>query len=174
MTWNKHSTRQTKSFVKTELLISEISLLGLCVLASASVLTSCGTNKQSKQTQQSANISPEEGMRSLFEEYKKRDLANDPSIMDLYTDDATISLNSKVYSKAEYAQLVQDAYKSPAGAANKATAYSNVEVMATAPGEGEARFSGSLATMKLNVNWMLRRTDNGWRIWNETFGYSAK
>jgi hypothetical protein len=46
--------------------------------------------------------------------------------------------------------------------------------MATAPGEGEARFSGSLATMKLNVNWMLRRTDNGWRIWNETFGYSAK
>lgn len=111
-------------------------------------------------------------VQKLFEEYKARDLANDPKIIDLYADDSSVSLSGKVYTKKEYADYVSSAYASAAGQLNKNTQYTELQVLGQSGNSAEGRFSASLGPTNMTVYWMLKRLPNGdWKISNETFGF---
>lgn len=150
------------------------SVLGIAVALLVSMSFSGCRSKDSVSKPASAcSADGDKGVRALYEEYKTRDLANDPTIMDLYADDSSIALSGAVYKKDQYAEFVKKQYQDH-GAVNKNTEYGDISVQDVDANRAEASFTAMLKSSNMNVYWMLSRDKKSqWQIQSESFGFGG-
>ena len=121
-----------------------------------------------------------ESARQLFEEYKKRDQASDPKLVDLYAADATIESDveredaptqKEKYDRAKFCALITKTFADPALSKKSAgTAYES-PTMSRELLDKEAmkvEFSASQGDTAMKVNWVLHKSPEGqWQIRKE-------
>lgn len=145
--------------------MNKIIRLSLAPLIGALLSTACGPAAPTPDT---AKLEIER----MYNQYKARDVANDPKIMDLYADDSHVALSGASLSKEQYSKVVETAYKE-AGDVNKQTEYDPITIELTGPASAEARFTARIGEKHTNVYWMLKRDPKkkAWFIQSESYGF---
>jgi hypothetical protein len=109
-------------------------------------------------------------VKQLFQQYKSLDLSNNPQIIGLYADDATIDVLGARHTKATYGQYVATAYRSVGSGLNTHTVYSEPQILSVSNNAAQLKFYGTLGANTMTVNWYLRKTPAGaWQIASERF-----